>query len=297
MIEKPSILITSIGRTGTEFFAKLFADILQDCTSLHEPDIFKFTGVENKLEHYSQQTQRAGIWRMLFLKALGKWTLVKLSDSRFIGTLDYRKATQELYNQRLGFISKMPGDVYVESNLGYYGLIDVMPEVFKNHRAIYIVRDGRDWIRSMFNWGEVYGKQGIRKWISHKWPAATDVPGDPFAEKWDSLSRFDQLCWAWTRLNEFALNSISKNPNARLWHFEDIFTGEKRYEYLNNLVAFSTSMPGIGPERLNATDGWLERRIHQSSDGFPAWEKWTAEQKAQFEKTCSPLMEKLGYKV
>lgn len=295
MIEKPSILITSTGRTGTEFFAKLFADILPNCTSLHEPDIFKFTGVENKFAQYTRQIQRAGIWRMIFLKSLGQWTLVKLSDARFTDRLDYHQAVKNLEKQRAGFISKAPGSVYIESNLGYYGLLDVMPDVFENHRVIYIVRNGHDWIRSMLNWGEVYGKRGIRRLISHQWPVASDIPDDPFAEKWHTLSRFDQLCWAWARLNEFALNAISKNPNARVFRFESIFTEKDRYQYLNDLLTFATSIPGIDAERIGPTDGWLEKKIHQSADGFPAWDQWTKEQKNQFEQICGPLMEKLGY--
>ncbi len=296
MIEKPSILITSTGRTGTEFFAKLFADIIPNCTSLHEPDIFKFNGVEKRLAYYRQQTQRAGIWRMFFLKAIGKWNLAKLSDSRVLGHLSYHQSVSNLQDQRIGFITKMPGTVYIEANLGYYGLLDVIPDVFKHHKEIYIIRDGRNWVRSMVNWGEVYGKKGIRKYFSHRWPAASDIPDDPYAEKWDNLSRFEKLCWAWTKLNGYALNSISKNPHVRVFHFERIFSGEERYQYLNDLVTFATSLPGIDHELIiGKTNGWLEQKIHQSSNEFPGWEKWTTEQRHQFEKMCGQLMEELGY--
>jgi hypothetical protein len=295
MIEKPSILITSVGRTGTEFFAKLFSEILPDCTSLHEPDIFKYTGIQNRLGHFSEQIRQAGLWRMVILKALGKWTLVNISDARFRGVLDYHQAATRLHDQRLGFVARMPGTIYVESNLGYYGLLDVLPETFKNHRAIYIVRDARDWIRSTYNWGEVYGKKGLRKLLAHKWPTAGDIPGDALARKWESLSKFERLCWTWARLNEFALNNISKNPHARLFHFEKIFTGEKRYSYLNDLLQFATSLTGMEHPLLNSTDGWLERKIHESSNRFPGWETWTVDQKRHFEIICGPLMAKLGY--
>jgi hypothetical protein len=295
MIEKPAILITSTGRTGTEFFAKLFADIIPDCTSLHEPDIVKFPGIENRLEHYANQTRRAGIWRMVFLKALGQWTLAAVSDARFRGSLDVHAAMTKLHSARADFVSKMPGFLYVESNLGYYGLLDITSQVFRNHRAIYVVRDGRDWVRSMVNWGEVYGKTGLRKLFAHEWPAASDIAGDPLAESWKGLPRFDRLCWAWARLNEYALTRLSKNPDARLFHFEKIFAGKNRYDYLDDLVSFATSSSGFDVSLLRSTRGWLERKIHQSSDGFPAWENWTTDQKRKFENVCGSLMEKLGY--
>ena len=297
MIEKPSILITSLGRTGTEFFAKLFAEILPDSTSLHEPDIFQNTGVENKWGHYIQQVRRAGIWRMAILKAFGKWTLVKLSDAKFLGRIDTERAIRLLNAQRSSFIHQLPGSIYIEANIGYYALLDVTHRVFREHRAIYIVRDGRDWVRSHMNWGEFYGKTGLRKLISHNWPTASDFPRDPYADQWNRFTRFEQLCWAWARLNEYALDTVSSNPRARVFRFEDIFSGEGRYQTLDELVAFSASQPGIDLKRLDDTKGWLEHRIHQGPDGFPVWRNWTRDQKQQFERHCGTLMNKLGYEI
>jgi len=296
MIEKPTIVVTSIGRTGTEFFAKLVADILPDCTSLHEPDIIKFPRGKNGFEYYSQQIQRAGFWRMIILKAFGNWTLVKLSDSKFLGNLKLSDATDSLHGQRNEFISRTPGSVYVESNLGYYGLLDAIPHVFKNHKTIYIVRDGRDWVRSMMNWGEVYGKGMVRGLFAHKWPTAKNKKNDEYASQWDGFSRFEKLCWAWSRLNEYALSTISKNPHARLYRFENIFLDKNRYQSFNDLVSFAVSLPGIEIQRLGSINGWLEQKIHQSSSQFPAWEQWTVNQKRKFEEICGTQMEKLGYK-
>jgi len=296
MIEKPSIVVTSIGRTGTEFFAKLFAEIIPNCTSLHEPDIIKFSGIDNNFTHFNEHIQRAGIWRTVVLKAFGKWTIARLSDSKFKGTLSAPEAAIHLQSQRSKFISQMPGSVYIESNLGYYGLLDVIPLVFKDHRTIYIVRDGRDWVRSMMNWGEVYGKRGIRKLFAHKWPAAKDIK-DEYADQWDGLSRFEQLCWAWSRLNEYAFNTIPDSQHARIFKFEDIFLTENKHQYFNDLVSFAGSIPGIMSGSLRSTDGWLGQKIHQSSNKFPGWEQWTKEQKQKFEEICGRQMEKFGYTI
>lgn len=295
MIEKPSILITSIGRTGTEFFSKFFEDILEDCTSLHEPDIFKYQGVDNKIEQYGNQIRLIGIWRGLILKPLGKWTLARLSDARFLNKLDFNQAYMELLFQRKSFVAKMPGSIYVESNLGYYGLLDVTPNVFENHRAIYVVRDGRNWVRSALNWGEVYGKRGIRKFFAHKWPTPHNIPDDPYKERWDSLSRFEQLCWVWANLNKFALNLMRKNPYAKVFQFEKIFSGKDRYKYLNELITFAISLSNIDSKSIKQSDGWLERKIHMSSSEFPTWDNWTSDQKKQFDHICGSLMAELGY--
>lgn len=297
MIEKPSILITSIGRTGTEFFAHFFAEVIPAADSLHEPDIFKFLGVDDKVGHYRTQIRRAGVWRMLLLKAMGQWTLVRLSDQRFMGRLTAERAKSRLLSQRRGFIARLPGSVYVESNLGYYGLLDVTPEAFRAHRAIYIVRDGRDWVRSTLNWGEVYGKRGLRRLLAHNWPTARDISGDPFGRIWTDMPVFQKLCWAWARLNEYALQIMDHNPSARIFRFEDIFLGPDRYARLGELVDFGLSVPGLGALPARKLEGWLERKIHQSDGAFPAWDRWTPLQQHQFREICGPLMERLGYHV
>lgn len=297
MIEKPSILITSLGRTGTEFFGKFFSAILPDATSLHEPDIFQNTGMENKWGHFHQQVRRAGVWNMVVRKAFGQWTLVKISDDKFLGRFDAGRAAQELLAHRKTFIRRQPGSVYVEANIGYYGVLDVTPQVFRSHRAIYIIRDGRDWVRSHMNWGEFYNKKGFRKLIAHNWPPASAVPTDPYAEQWDNLSRFEKLCWAWARLNTYAFKTLAGNPNVRVFKFENIFTGDDRYKTVNELIQFATSQPGIDPARVGDSSGWLERRSHQSADGFPAWEQWSSGQKEFFKKVCGDLMEETGYRL
>lgn len=295
MITKPSILITSLGRTGTEFFGKFFASILPDSTSLHEPDIFEYKRQNDKWNHYLQQVRQAGFWQMGVLKALGKWTIANLSHDRLRKRLSPERAAQNLLKQRETFIARQPGSIYVEANLGYYGLLDITPNVFQSHRAIFIVRDGRDWVRSHMNWGEVYGKSGIRKLISHNWPSAKQIANDLYAETWDRMTRFERLCWAWARLNQFALKTLENNSNARIFHFENIFTGEGRYQTLNELVAFVTEQPAINAAAIKPIDGWLERRSHQSDGAFPAWKDWTQEQKQQFRKHCEDLSYQLGY--
>jgi hypothetical protein len=296
-IDKPCILITSLGRTGTQFLARLFGEIMPDSVSLHEPDIFQGTGVDNRVLQYLSQARVAGLWRMGCLKLLGKWTLTSVSDARFLGRLGQAEAAQKLVAQRRSFIHGFDRSVYVEANVGYYGLLDVTPRVFAAHRAAYFVRDPREWIRSHMNWGELYGKRGLRGWVSHKWPGAPDIANDPYAERWSRLSRFQKLCWAWARLNQYGLGRASQNPNARVFRFEDVFSAESRYRSLEELIAFLSEAPGARPRFMQSPRGWLERPIHQSSHQFPEWRSWPQEWQRHFETLCGPLMEQLGYRI
>jgi len=295
MIDRPSIIITSLGRTGTKFFSLLFKEIIPGCSSFHEPDIVQYFGANNRIELFITRVRDAGIYNMVFLKLLGKWSLIKISDARLRGDLSEKQAIKEVLRQRTGFVNSKPGNVYVESNAGYYGLIPILNKVYTHHRAVYIIRDGREWVSSEMNVKELYGKKGLRKIFSHKMPSALEFPTDPLYRRWQSTSRFEKLCWAWSKLNGYALNTIAENPCARIFHFEKIFSKKGEYQVLNDLLTFATSLPGIDPEHIGKTDGWLDRKIHESPNEFPAWEKWPTDQKRQFEQICGPLMEELGY--
>jgi len=298
MIKKPSIIITSLGRTGTKFFYTLFREIIPDGTSLHEPDVFnivQYRETGERIRQILKQIREAGVYNMIIRKALGKWSLIKLSDARVRGELGYTEAVQQVLSQREKFVHSRSGHVYIESSAAYYGLIDVLKDVYEHHRVAYIIRDGRDWVQSWMNWGEMYSKGKIRSLVAHTWPTASEIEGDPYGAKWKAMSRFEKVCWAWARLNEYALRTIQENPNARIFRFEDIFKSENRYQHLEELVQFVTAFPDAGQIVTAPLDGWLDRQIHKSSPRFPSWEKWSAEQKQQFRAICGPLMEKLGY--
>ena len=300
MIERPSIIITSLGRTGTRFFAKMLGETLPDSTSLHEPDVFQIIihgrrRIRRSLDRIQEQVGEVGLTNLVIRKALGRWSLIRLSDARIQGALGTADAVGQTLQQRERFVRSQPGVVYVESNAGYYGLIDVLGNVYQHHKVVFLIRDGRDWVRSKMNWGEMYGKGKLRSVFAHTWPTARKIEGDPYAGRWQTMSRFERVCWAWTRLNRYALEAIPRNPDARLFRFEDIFRSERRDDHLAELVGFVTALPGVEPVPAEALEGWLDQRIHGSSGDFPAWEGWSPEQRETFIAMCGPLMEELGY--
>ena len=295
MIEIKTIVVTSLGRTGTKFFSVFFREILSNCSSFHEPDIFQYFGTKDLIGPFFSRVKDAGIKNMVFLKLLGKWSLFRVSDSLLRGEINKEEAIKEILWQRKEFILSKPGDVFVESNAGYYGLIPILNHVFTQHRAIYIVRNGIDWITSTMNVGELYGKKGLREILSHKMPTAMEFPSDPLHNSWGSITRFEKLCWAWSKINTYAYKTISENPYARMYKFEDIFSMGKNYDTLNDLVTFTTSMAGINPRTIGSTVGWLDMKIHESTTQFSNWDGWSEIQKSQFKILCGPLMEELGY--
>ncbi len=295
-ITKPTSIITSIGRTGTKFFAELIREVVPNATSFHEPDVFHLAQWRgHTVSELISQIRAVGIENLILRKAIGKWSLIDISDRRVSGQFNEARAGQLLNQQRKRFINKQSGKLYFESNAGYYGLIDIICDVFENQKVAYIIRDGRDWVISMINWGEMYHKNMVRKSLGHTWLTAKDFIEDPYHDRWDMMSRFERLCWAWNKLNKFALESINSNPNAKLFIFERIFVHKNRYEYLDEMMTFLLDHPGIEIARTQSIHGWLDKKIHKSSGKFPDWQGWSAEQKRQFNTLCGSLMEELGY--
>lgn len=305
VIEKPTIIVTSIGRTGTKFFHTLFREIISDGTVLHEPDFFKivrYKGLYERIRQIFKQIREVGAYNLVVRKALGQWSLVRISDDRLTERLSYEQAVAHVLDQRGNFVRSREGSIYVESNLGYYGLIDVLQDVFKHHRLIYIVRDGRTWVQSWMNWGlmhrgqgGMYGKGRLETLFGHKWPTAPEITGDHFRDHWSEMDEFEKLCWAWSRLNAYAIKKIGKNSNAQLYRFEDIFHGAGRYEHLAELIEFATTFPTLGVRSTHPWDGLLENSAQKSVGRFPSWDQWSQYRQDSFIKICAPLMQELNY--
>lgn len=155
--------------------------------------------------------------------------------------------------------------------------------------------DGRAWVTSEMNWGEMYNKGLLRRFFGHTWLTAKDFRDDQYGNQWQGMSRFEKLCWAWACLNQTSLSLMAKNPNAKVYKFENVFHGENRYQYLEKMIKFLLVHPGINLSGIKPTHGWLNTRVHKSSGSFPSWQNWPEEKQKIFDGFCHPLMEEMGY--
>jgi hypothetical protein len=295
MIDKPAIILTSIGRTGTKFFARLFSTLLPSCTSLHEPDIITL-GRQSSL---SKQLAEIG-FPYILRKVFGTWSIAQISDKRLTGALTNREAAEEFLNQRKMFIESRPGPVYIESSLGYYGLLGILNDTFQSHRGVFIIRDGREWVRSFMDRGlekrhPTYQKGPLMEKLTHTWPKASSIESDPYKNKWGRMNRFERLCWAWNTLNSFAIEEIRNNENIKLVYFEDLFESSQRKNNLLDMIDYLIEGDGIQPSGIDQLDSFLNIQPNSSMNEYPSWESWSKDQKVFFKATCLRLMKKMGY--
>jgi len=278
------------------FFQRFFAEMISDCISLHEPDYLNFDqyrGLGEKAVQMARQVGEVGL--LILLQKIFHGGLVELSDARVRGQITYEEAVRKLLAQRWKFVECQRGALYVESSSAYYGLIDVLKDVYESHRIAYIIRDGRFWVQSKMNFGRMYNKCRVRTLVSHAWPTALEFIDDPYRIKWDAMTRFEKICWAWSRLNAYAIASIENNPNARLYYFEDIFESQNGADRLAEMVEFLTSFVEAGNICHGFVDEWVNKKVHGSSKTFGSWQNWTREDKESFKEICGPVMDRAGY--
>ena len=297
MINKKVGIITSLGRTGTLFFSRMLEDVVPDAAAFHQVGYFNFgqyTGWLEKFQKVGSQIDELGFENIVVKKISGKWGLIKMSKKNFLNQLDRKKAIKEIIQRRKQFIENTKGTLYLEASSEYYGIIDLFPEIFENYQVIYVVRDGRDWVRSQMNFGRGgYERSWFHQIISPSFPTASNKIGDPYLEKWHDLSTFQKLSWAWSNVNRFAINAVSHIPNAEVFRFEDLFSVENSLDNMKRMISFL--VPSNTNPRFEIIPSWLGKKVHQSAGGFPVWENWTSDQKQQFKNISGSLMNELGY--
>lgn len=99
--------------------------------------------------------------------------------------IPFKKAKKKVNNGRLWIcdeLNKKESNFYIESNNRFFSLIPVLWKLFPESKIVHIVRDGRDYVRSIMNRDHYTYKDKIfyKKDLRLK---ATDFPNDPYCEK------------------------------------------------------------------------------------------------------------------
>ncbi|NNE62997.1 MAG: hypothetical protein HKN34_02840 [Gammaproteobacteria bacterium] len=137
-------------------------------------------------------------------------------------------------------------------------------------------------MRSVMGWPQFYGPKSKGAY------AIPPLDGDPYAENWSAMSRFEKVCWAWMETNEYLLGQIPEKSRFRL---EDLVTS---FDTTKNMLA------GI---KLDIDrESWRKivtqpSRNANKSYTFPAWDDWDDSQKSCFIDICGSTMQKLGYRI
>lgn len=289
-MSKQRVFISSTGRTATQFFAMYLQEMIDDSVSLHEPGTPWFSKPKKLL----QQVRDYGVFHLSIGQGRNTHSMYKLSRDYIAGDISKEKACENILriNGRVDALYKE--DVIVYSSGHIYGLLGLLDEVYEDTRFVFIIRDPREWIGSALNKVEysLYGPIEIffRK-ISLQ-PSC--IQGDPYAERWNELSKFEKYCWFYNKLNENAIQEMKDKSNFRIFRYEDIFLSEEKVENFGQLLDFATDFQA-GHVHYTYRSELIDQKIDSKKKKEAAWKSWSPEQVEIMMKHCGAIMKNYGY--
>lgn len=202
--------------------------------------------------------------------------------------------------------SVQKGRIYSDKNPNYSYFIPALRKLWKC-KFVFVIRDGRDSVRSMLDWHSVMHKymyarpeDGPGFLTTRPEEDAWDYsrprpkPGDPLFTGWSAASRLQKCAWFWAAFNDTTLRNLQQG-DTQDWTMLDmthvtVETMEKLYEFLR-LEGFNRApISQVLTRRVNS----VEERIG-AADEFPHWDQWSHQQQQEFDTVAADMMRELGY--
>lgn len=274
--------------------AAALSEMIEGCTAFHDPDVFRYGAWSENF--YKMKLN--GVFKMTLGRILTNYSIDLLGMHR----IRSRKKDQEIVGRIRRIRSKLLAQIrtraYLESNNQLRGVIDLLPAAFPDSKAVFIIRDPRDWVRSWLNkFIPRYSRRDLRGWLPHARLTPRHVPGDPWRDRWKKMSVFEKLCWAWHRENVHSLACVLRNPNAMVVRFEDLFAGEAgKGTAIESVLDFATRSANGRRISWVKRPELLERKLHATANPrFPEWPYWTEDQIVVLMEHCGDLMDAFDY--
>lgn len=264
--ELPSTFILSTGRTGTHFFSHFFKENFQGVHALHEPG----------------------------------WDIFDINREYLLGNIQHEEAVDLLALYRMNVLRKVRKEgfeYYVESNPNIAYMVPVIRSLFPQCRIVHIVRNGIDYVRSMYSRrhnlkkgkGLAFTPKDSRKRLR-----ADYFPDDPYSDKWEEIDRFQRICWNWTKKDGLIREQVKKDPQARTFKFEDLFL-EKKPKVWKELITFM-EVEDLVFSMEDALGYVGTTKSNQVADyKIGDWADWPEEKKKAFVRIAGEHMQEYGY--
>lgn len=200
------------------------------------------------------------------------------------------------------------GLIYGDKNPGsYVSFMPFLADHWPDCKIVYLVRDGRDVVRSMMDWHDMLyhnlfarnedgNPAGFRKPEYDPWDYSRlrPLPGNPVFDEWKQLSRFEKASWHWANKNLMGFHQISKIDSKRVMVIDTTHAGVKRIEAIFEFLG----LEGFNAERIGFMVKQRLGSVFQKwgwPDRFPRWPQWEKELVKAFDRFAGKVMEQLGY--
>lgn len=194
--------------------------------------------------------------------------------------------------------------IYGDKNLNYLYFIEEMKHLW-HCKFIFLVRDGREVVRSAMNWDKKYPGRNYNRYEDHPDSKITQpeedfwdfgrirpLAGDKIFKNWKSMELFEKFAWSWNEYNKILLDHIEKldQDDYLLLDMNNIEEKDiyQVFEFLNLRGYKKTDIHKMLKSKINTTP-------LKESEVFPHWSGWDTNLTGKFEFYASEMMERIGY--
>lgn len=192
-------------------------------------------------------------------------TLDRLGVDYFQGRVARAQAAERIAQTRQ--------DLKFEASNRLFSLADPIQDAFPDSRFIFLFRDGRESVRS------IWSNPKIAEIMEQKY-RFRQISRPPEHRE---LSTLEKVCLYWANINERILNDLQGKPHMLL-SFEDLIAGK--------LGALETFLDHPLPLRDLAAQN-EKPDIH--GNRRPPFDAWAPEEQLAFDRICGRAMTMLGY--
>lgn len=286
---KDIVFIVSGGRTGTQYFGDLLTEVIEDTFSVHEPDLADPTNPARLW----RAIRTFGLYHMVLGRIAGRTGIRNIARRWQTGQIGRPAAAAAIRRHRDTYYRDAPGSLIVESYSQWYGLADVVADVYPRCKIIGLVRDPRDWVTSWLNHGGQHDGRDLTGLFGQRRLSPADFGQSDLAARWDRASRFEKHCWDWWMINQRITDAAAASENMRIWRFEDVFTASDP-AHLQDLLQFAACHENRR-YRVNFDPARRGERRNASHGSAPLWQDWDTERARCLEAHCGTLMRAYGY--
>jgi hypothetical protein len=170
-----------------------------------------------------------------------------------------------------------------EANHRLSVLLPLLAEAFPAARIVWLVRDGRQAVASMWHRKWYHPREAeerppaVGRWVEHR--LRGDATGDLSAEAWAALDAFGRCCWYWSYTHRAIERDLAcvQLPSLKL-RIEDL---DAQQDELAAFLGITGLLPRAVPRANSATGG-----------PFLSWREWSPRQRAVFRRECGAVMDR-----
>ncbi len=169
-------------------------------------------------------------------------------------------------------------EAYGEVNLQFGLIVPVIERVFPDAKYIWLLRDGRDVVASMYyrRWYDLTDKKVPDEWKNARLQG--DLTGDFSTSEWRNMSRFAKCCWLWKKYNHIIESHLQQFDKKRWMRV--------RLDRLKALLSDIEIFLGLVSDKKV-----LVEKLNTAYQPVSYWEEWDDEKKNIFETICSNEMD------